>query len=51
MVEAGAVRVEDRVTASSKICSACFQCCVSTNLETALSRSKLMLLVEDWRLT
>jgi hypothetical protein len=37
--EGGATRVELRVTASFRIFSASFQCTVSTNLDTARSRS------------
>jgi len=38
--EGGATSVELRVTASFRIFSASFQCTVSTNLDTARSRSK-----------
>jgi hypothetical protein len=41
--EGGATRVELRVTASFRIFSASFQCTVSTNLDTARSRSRYLL--------
>jgi hypothetical protein len=41
--EGGATRVELRVTASFRIFSASFQCTVSTNFDTARSRSKYLL--------
>ena len=50
-VDGGATSVELLVTASFKILSASFQWTDSTNLETALSRSELMEVVADSRLT